>query len=182
MSTMTTIRCYIIVNVQMCSKAFYFSKVGLGYIGNSAISLQKKSDINLQSWLSLGHYAFHNSVSLTRLQLPVLNSCLLYQASLLKLKFTNLKVAKALRSQDTFCLQLHQPNSKLVWLVSKKRIRVLRIRIQPEQRSMVASQLANYQPANVIHFCKVIQSYFGFKLKLGTQNQIPVSILVCIIP
>ena len=39
MSTMTMIRCYIIGNVQMCSKAFYFSKVGLGYIGNSAISL-----------------------------------------------------------------------------------------------------------------------------------------------
>ena len=39
MSIMPMIRCYIIGNVQMCSKAFYFSKVGLGYIGNSAISL-----------------------------------------------------------------------------------------------------------------------------------------------
>ena len=37
----------------------------------------------------LGHYAFHNSVSLTRLQLPVLNSCLLYQASLLYVKFSD---------------------------------------------------------------------------------------------
>ena len=39
MSIVPMIRCYIIVNVQMCSKASYFSKVGLGYIGNSAISL-----------------------------------------------------------------------------------------------------------------------------------------------
>ena len=37
----------------------------------------------------LGHYTFHNSVSLTRLQLPVLNSCLLYQASLLYVKFSD---------------------------------------------------------------------------------------------
>ena len=35
----TMIRCYNISNVQMSSKAFYTSKVGLGYIGYSAISL-----------------------------------------------------------------------------------------------------------------------------------------------
>ena len=87
MFTVTMIRCYIIGNMQMCSKGFYFSKVGLGYRENSAISLYKKSDINLQSWLILGHYAFHNSVSFTRLQLAILNSCLLYQASLLNVKF-----------------------------------------------------------------------------------------------
>ena len=56
----------------MHSKAFCASKVELGYIGNSAISLQKKIDINLQAWLCLEHYAFHDSVSLTRLQLPFL--------------------------------------------------------------------------------------------------------------
>ena len=54
MSTVTMIRCYIIGNMQMCPKAFYFSKVGLGYIGNSALVYRKKSDTNLQSWLSLG--------------------------------------------------------------------------------------------------------------------------------
>ena len=31
----------------MYSKVFYTSKVGLGYIGNSVISLKKKTDINL---------------------------------------------------------------------------------------------------------------------------------------
>ena len=71
----------------MWSKALYTSKVGLGYIGNSAISLKKIIDINLRAWLCLGHYAFRNSVSLTRLLLPVLNSCLLYQASLRSIKF-----------------------------------------------------------------------------------------------
>ena len=35
------------------------------------------------------HYACHNSVSLTWLQLPVLNSGLLYQAGLPNLKFSN---------------------------------------------------------------------------------------------
>ena len=44
----------------MCSKAVNTSKVGLGYIENSAISLSKKIDINLLAWLCLGHYAFHN--------------------------------------------------------------------------------------------------------------------------
>ena len=29
---------------------------------------------------SMGHFTFHNSVSLTKVQLPVLNSCLLYQS------------------------------------------------------------------------------------------------------
>ena len=43
---------------------------------------RKKIDSNLQACLCSGHFVFHNSVSLTRLQLPVLNSCLLYQASL----------------------------------------------------------------------------------------------------
>ena len=55
----------------MCSKAFCTSKVGLGYIENSAISLTKKTD-NLRTRLCLGHSAFHNSVSLTRIQLPFL--------------------------------------------------------------------------------------------------------------
>ena len=55
----------------MCSKAFYTSKVGLGYIGNLAISLLKKTDINLQAWQCSGHYAFHNSVSLTGQQFLV---------------------------------------------------------------------------------------------------------------
>ena len=35
------------------------------------------------------HYAFHNSVSLTRLPLPVLNSRLLCQASLPYVKFSD---------------------------------------------------------------------------------------------
>ena len=61
----------------MRAKAFYTSKVGLNYIGNSAISLQKKIDVNLRAWLCSEHYAFHNSVSLTGLQLPFLNSFLL---------------------------------------------------------------------------------------------------------
>ena len=39
MSTKTMVRCYVMGNVYMCSKAFYTSKVGLSYIGNSAISL-----------------------------------------------------------------------------------------------------------------------------------------------
>ena len=48
----------------MRSKAFGTSKVGLAYIQNSAISLSKKIDINLQVQLCSGYYAFHNSVSL----------------------------------------------------------------------------------------------------------------------
>ena len=64
----------------MRSKAFYFSKEGLFYIGNSAISLWKKIDINVRARLFSGHYAFKNSVSSTRLPLPVLNSSLLNQA------------------------------------------------------------------------------------------------------
>ena len=56
----------------MRSKVFYTSKVGLGYIGNSAICLCRKIDINLRAGQCLGHYAFHNSVSLSRLQLPFL--------------------------------------------------------------------------------------------------------------
>ena len=43
------------------------------------ISLQLK----VQGFFCMGFYAFHNSVSLTRLQLPVLNCHLLYQASFL---------------------------------------------------------------------------------------------------
>ena len=62
-------------------------KKGLGYIGNSVISLWEK--IDLRARLCLVHYAFHNSVSLTRLQLPVLNSSLLYQASLPYVKFSD---------------------------------------------------------------------------------------------
>ena len=73
----------------MRSKALYTSKVGIGYKGNSAISLLKKIDINLRTRLCSGHYAFHNSVSRSRLQLPVLNSRLLYQASLPYLKFSD---------------------------------------------------------------------------------------------
>ena len=73
----------------MCSKAFYTSKVGLGYIGNSAISLQKKIDINLRVRLCSRHYAFHNSVSLIRAQLSVLNSHLLDHASLPYARFSD---------------------------------------------------------------------------------------------
>ena len=39
MLTKTMVRPYVIGNVQLRSKAFYTSKVGLGYIENSAISL-----------------------------------------------------------------------------------------------------------------------------------------------
>ena len=73
----------------MRSKALYTSGVGLGNIGNSAISLEKKNDINLPALLCLGHYAFHNSVSLTRPQLPVLNSHLLCEVSLPYVKFSD---------------------------------------------------------------------------------------------
>ena len=72
----------------MRSKAFY-SKTGLGYTGNSPNSLQKKTDINLPARLFSGRYAFHNSVSRTRLQFHVLNSRLLYQASLPYVKFSD---------------------------------------------------------------------------------------------
>ena len=61
--TKTMVRCYVISNAQMVSNAFYTPKVGLGYMENSTISLQKKIDINMVAWLCLGHYAFHNSVS-----------------------------------------------------------------------------------------------------------------------
>ena len=87
MPTKTMVRCCIIGNAQMHSKAFYNSKVGLGYMVNSALSLQKKIDINLQDWLRLGPCAFHNSFSLTGPQLLILNSHLLYQASLPYVKF-----------------------------------------------------------------------------------------------
>ena len=49
----------------MRSKAFSTSNVGLAYIDHSAISLLKKIHINLRARLWSGHYAFHNSVSLT---------------------------------------------------------------------------------------------------------------------
>ena len=72
----------------MSSKALGTSKVGLAYIKNSVITLYKKIDINLRARLCSGHYAIHNSVSLTWLQLP--DSCLLYQASLPYVKFLDL--------------------------------------------------------------------------------------------
>ena len=74
-----------------------------------------------------GHYAFHDSVSLTRLQVPVLNFCLLYQASLPKSNFQIVAIGLTSLVKDTFCLQLHWSNNKLVWLASKKRIKVLGI-------------------------------------------------------
>ena len=37
--------------------------------------------LKVQGFFCMGLYAFHNSISFTRLQLPVLNFCLLYQAS-----------------------------------------------------------------------------------------------------
>ena len=46
-------------------------------------------DVNLRAQLCSGHYAFHNSVSLTRLQPPVLNSHLLYQVYLPYVKFSD---------------------------------------------------------------------------------------------
>ena len=61
----------------------------VAYIGNSAISLLKIIDINLRTQPCSGHYVFHNSVSLNRLQLPVLNSHLLYQASLPYVEFSD---------------------------------------------------------------------------------------------
>ena len=78
--TETMVRHYVIGNAKICLKALYTSKVGLGYIGNFAITLWKKIDFNLWTRLCFGHYAFHNSVSLTRLQLLINNSRLLYQA------------------------------------------------------------------------------------------------------
>ena len=101
-------------------KTFSTSKVGLAYIENSAISLQKKIDINLRARLCSGHYAFHNSVSLTRLQLPVLNSCLLFRLVYCPSNFQIVAIALMSLVKDTFCLQLGQSNSKLVWLASKK--------------------------------------------------------------
>ena len=47
------------------------------------------NDFNLRAQLYSGHYAFHNSVSLTRLQLHVLNSRVLNQVSLLNVKFSD---------------------------------------------------------------------------------------------
>ena len=73
----------------MQSKAFDTSKVGIGYIGNSVISLYKRINTNLLAQQSLGHYAFHNSASLTRLQLHVLNFCLLFQASLIHIRISD---------------------------------------------------------------------------------------------
>ena len=49
----------------MRSKAFSTSKVVLAYIDHSAITALKKIHINLRAQVCLGHYAFHNSVSLT---------------------------------------------------------------------------------------------------------------------
>ena len=47
---------------------------------------------------------------------------------------------------------------------------------------MVASRLANYWLAIIVlHFKKLTWSYFGLKPKLGAQNRIPTSVLVCII-
>ena len=50
---------------------------------------KKKKKKNLRAQLCSGHHAFHNSVSLTRIQLPVLNSRVLYQASLSYIKFSD---------------------------------------------------------------------------------------------
>ena len=91
----------------MLSKAFYTSKVGLGFIANSAISLMKKIDINLQARLCSAYYAFHNSVSLARLQLPVLNSCLYIRLVYRMSNFQILAIALTSLVKDIFCLQLH---------------------------------------------------------------------------
>ena len=82
MPTKTMVRLSVKLRQQRVNAfTFYTSKEGLGYKGNSAISLRKKTDTNLWARLCSGHYAFHNSVSRTRLPLPILNSRLLYQAS-----------------------------------------------------------------------------------------------------
>ena len=83
---------------------FYTSKEGLDYKGNSAISLRKKTDINLRARLCSGHYAFHNSVSRARLPLPILNSRLLYQLVDRTSNFQIVAIALKSLVQDTFCL------------------------------------------------------------------------------
>ena len=52
------------------------------------------------------HYAFHNSVSLTLLQLPVLNSRSLYQAVYRMSNFQIIPIELTSLVKDTFCLQL----------------------------------------------------------------------------
>ena len=61
-------------------------------------------DVNLRAQLCSGHYAFHNSVSLTRLQLPVLNSCLLFRLVYCPSNFQIVAIALMSLVKDTFCL------------------------------------------------------------------------------
>ena len=90
----------------MRSKAFSTAKVGLDYVGSSAISLQKKIDINLQAWLFWGHYAFHNSALLDCSFAFLILVCYIrpvYQMS----NFQIIAIALMSLLKDTFCLQLH---------------------------------------------------------------------------
>ena len=98
----------------MCSKTFYTSKMGLGYTGNSAISLSKKTDINLQALLCLGHYAFHDSVSLTRLQLPFLIFVYYIRLVYCMSNFPVVAIALTTLLQDTFQFVTFNP-WKVLW-------------------------------------------------------------------
>ena len=126
-------------------KAFGTSKVGLAYIENSTISLEKKIPINLRARLCSGHYAFYNSVSLTWLQLP--NYCLLQQARLLYVKFSDY-----CHSADELCQRHILPSVALIkqqlYVVSHSCISILFFEIIIFFNfifvDMVASKLANY--------------------------------------
>ena len=74
----------------MRSKAFYISKMGLGCIGNSALVCRKKLILICKLGCVRGiMYFIIKSALLDYVQLPILNSYLLHQASLPYVKFSD---------------------------------------------------------------------------------------------
>ena len=98
------------LSYQQCevhSKAFGTSKVGLAYIENSAIM----------------HFIIQSALFDCSFLIVVCYIRLVYRMS----NFQTAAIVLTSFVKDTFCLQLHQSNSKFMWLASKKRTKVLGI-------------------------------------------------------
>ena len=109
--------------VQKCSKLL---KWDLVIQEIQPLTCRKKLILICELGCVRGNYVFQNSVSLTRLQLLVLNSRLLYQASLPYVKFSDrCLIAHEFGSRHNLAFSCAIQAASPVWLSSKKRIKVL---------------------------------------------------------
>ena len=90
----------------MLSKEFYTSKVGLGYIGNSAISLSKSIDINLRLICVQGIMHFIIQSALLDYSFPFLILVCNIRLVYLTPNFQIVAIALTSLGKNTFCLHL----------------------------------------------------------------------------